>query len=354
MQFIHDVFGLLLSFFPKTYREEYGEELQIVFHLSLSDALRTGGWEPAKVVLRELVSLPMAILVQHQRERRREHMVKNFGSYFNFAHGSWREFLSALWPFLIFGLFSPLITLLSNLGLVDPGNTLADGIGIAFLAVLAILFLAGILSGLPRWFFPYIGFLLSIACLFGFSMYMDKWHALPFQTLYSDFWFVDQIVFQGFLWGGLTLLSILFVVLTALFPFMRRLKTDWTLLSFLLYGAVPFPLMLTFDDYLYDGGLSSFFAFLIFVAGIWFYLRTDDPRRRFWSLFGGMTLCLLFAAVAKAIIYQYFWDGIREFTWWTEMMSTVIMWGWLALSMLIPLALQRVAPSKETLSATQN
>jgi hypothetical protein len=352
MQFIHAVYGLLLSFFPKNYREEYGEELQIVFHLSLSDAFKTGGWEPANVVLQELISLPKAILVQHLRERRKAQMVKNFGSYFNFAHGSWREFLSALWPFLIFGLFSPLITLLSNLGLLEPGSTLADGIGIAFLAVLAILFLAGIFSGLPRWFFPYIGFLLSIACMYGFSTYMDKWHALPFQTLYSDFWFVDQIVFQGFLWGGLTLISILFVALTALLPFMRRLKTDWTLLSFLLYGAVPFPLMITFDDYPYDGGLSSFFAFLIFVAGIWFYLRTDDPRRQFWVLFGTMTVSLLFAAGAKAIIYQYFWDGLRHFTWWTEMMSTIIMWMWLALTMLIPLVLNLLPRSENASHVT--
>jgi hypothetical protein len=58
--------------------------------------------------------------------------------------------------------------------------------------------------------------------------------------------------------------------------------------------------------------------------------------------------------VAKAIIYQYFWEGLRDFTWWTEMMSTVVMWGWLALTMLIPLALQRLAPSKEILPATQN
>jgi hypothetical protein len=180
-------------------------------------------------------------------------------------------------------------------------------------------------------------------------MYMDKWHALPFQALYSDSWFVDQIVFQGFLWGGLTLLSILFVALTALLPFMSRLKTNWTLLSFLLYGAVPFPLMITFDDYPYDGGLSRFFAFLIFTAGIWSYLRTDDPRRQFWSLFGAMTLCLLFAAGAKAIIYQYFWEGLRLFTWWTEMMSTVIMWMWIALSMFVSTWLSLV--SKKTDSA---
>lgn len=354
MEFIRRVYGFFLLLFPEKYREEYGEELQIVFELSVVDAAQTGIWEVACVVVRELLSLPKAILIQHLRERRRSHMVKNFGTYFNFAHGSWREFLSALCPFLLFGFLSPLIDLLGWVGLLVPGSIVADGIGIAFLVVMAILFLAGIFSGLPRWVFPYIGFLLSIACISGFSMYMDKWHAIPFQTLYVRSWYVEQIIFQGFLWGGLTLTSILFVALTALLPSMRRLKTDWTLLSFLFYGAIPFPLMITFDDYLYDGGIPRFFAFLIFVAGIWLYLRTNDPRHQFWSLFGGMSLCLLFAAVAKAIIYQYFWDGIREFTWWTEMMSTVILWGWLALTMLIPLVIHLIPRSKNPSPATQN
>lgn len=352
MQFIHDLFGLLLLFFPKNYREEYGEELQIVFHLSLSDALKTGGWEPAKVVLRELVSLPKAILVQHLRERRKAHMMRNFGTYFNFAHGSWREFLSALCPFLLFGMYSPLMDLLGEAGLIVAGSVVPDIMGVALLVVMAILFLVGIFSGLPRWFFPYIGFLLSIASLSAFSALMERYDRSLLDVVPRS-WIGSEIVYQGLMWGGLTVLTILLVLLINFVPFLRRFKKDWTLLAFLLYGAIPFALMIAFDDYLHDGP-SRLVAFLLLAAGVWFYLRTDDPRRQFWSLFGGMTLCLLFAAVAKAIIYQYFWDGIREFTWWTEMMSTVIMWGWLAVTMLIPLALQGLAPSKETLPVTQN
>jgi hypothetical protein len=352
MKFINELYGLLLLCFPKHYREEYGEELQIVFYLSLSDALKTGGWEPAKVVLRELLSLPMAVLIQHLREGRRTNMVKNFGTYFNFAHGSWREFLSALCPFLLFGLYSPLIDLLGEAGLLVPGGRFADGMGVVLLVVMAILFLVGILSGLPRWFFPYLGFLLSIASLSAFSAFMERYDRSLLDVAPRS-WIGSEIVYQGLMWGGLTVLTILLVVLINLVPFLRRFKKDWTLLAFLLYGAVPFAVMISFDDYLHDGP-SRLFAFLILGAGIWFYLHTNNQHRKFWMLFGGMTVSLLFAAVAKAIIYQYFWDGLRYFTWWTEMMSTVIMWGWLALTMLISLALQRLARSQEALPAPQN
>jgi hypothetical protein len=350
--FIQRFYGLLLFLFPRTYREEYANELQAVFDLSLEDALDDGSLEVLRVVLRELLSLPKAILIQHLREGRRTNMVKNFGTYFNFAPGSWREFLSALCPFLLFGMYSPLIDLLGEAGLLVPGGRVADGIGIALLVVMAILFLVGIFSGFPRWFFPYIGFLLSIASLSAFSALMERYDSSLLDVVPRS-WIGSEIVYQGLMWGSLTVLTILLVLLINFVPFLRRFKKDWTLLAFLLYGAIPFALMLAFDDYLNDGP-SRLVAFLILVAGIWFYLHTDDPRHQFWSLFGGMTLCLLFAAVAKAIIYQYFWEGLRDFTWWTEMMSTVVMWGWLALTMLIPLALQRLAPSKEILPATQN
>jgi hypothetical protein len=212
--------------------------------------------------------------------------------------------------------------------------------------------LIGIFSGLPRWFFPYIGFLLSIASLSAFSALMERYDRSLLDVVPRS-WIGSEIVYQGLMWGGLTVLTILLVVLINLVPFLRRFKKDWTLLALLLYGAVPFALMITFDDYLHDGP-SRLVAFLIVSAGIWFYLRTNNQYRKFWMLFGGMTISLLFAAGAKAIIYQYFWDGLRYFTWWTEMMSTVILWGWLALTMLIPLALQVLAPSKEALPAIQN
>lgn len=68
-------------------------------------------------------------------------------------------------------------------------------------------------------------------------------------------------------------------------------------------------------------------------------------------MFGGLTVSLFIAAIGKAIIYQYFWEGTRHFTWLTEMMSTIIMWMWIALGMLIPLLLRLFPQSKDQLQA---
>jgi hypothetical protein len=65
MEFIRRVYGLSLSFFPGNYREEYGEELQIVFELSLEEAATKGRFELERLIFRELLSLPKAIILEH-------------------------------------------------------------------------------------------------------------------------------------------------------------------------------------------------------------------------------------------------------------------------------------------------
>jgi hypothetical protein len=57
-----------LSFYPKAYLEEYGEELKAVFDLSLDDAMKIGRIEVARVILREMIGLPTAILYEHLRK----------------------------------------------------------------------------------------------------------------------------------------------------------------------------------------------------------------------------------------------------------------------------------------------
>ena len=48
----------------------------------------------------------------------------------------------------------------------------------------------------------------------------------------------------------LVFLSVLLAALIPAFrPFYRRLRNDWTLLAFILYGITPFTIVVTFDDY---------------------------------------------------------------------------------------------------------
>jgi len=336
---VRKFYSLLLRLFPKAYREEYGDELQTVFNSSLDDAVKAGWLEFAIVISRELVDIPGAILNEHLREMKSKKITGKVSAFFHFGHGSLREFISSIYPFLLLGVILPSMNLLTRSGLLVSQSRLVNGIGIFLIVITGILFLLGVVTGLKRWFLPFAGFFFSLVSVYGFSLLLDRWNLIPFQSLYSRSWLLGQIAYQGFLWGGLTVITILLAAAIIFIPALRRFKNDWTLLAFLLYGATPFALVLTFDDYVNDE-LLVVFASLILIAGIWVYTHTDEPHRRFWVLFGGMTVSLLLAAVGKAIIYKYFWEGVRHFTWQSEMMSTVTMWLWLAVTMLVPYAIK--------------
>lgn len=338
-----NLYGLLLHLFPGSYRQEYGEEVQAVFNLSLKEALKAGKLETARVVLRELIGLPKAILIAHLRERRKAHMIKKFDGYFNFTYGSRREFFAALYPFVLLGIVWPSMNLLMQAGLLVPQSALVNGIGIALVALTGILMLVGLVTGLPRWSLSSAGFLFSLLSVYGLGQWLDRENFIPFHTLYYRSWMLGQIAYQGSLWVGLTVIALVLVALSGFVPSFRRFKNDWTLLVFLLYGATPFALVASFDDYVHEEPYKLV-AFLILISGIWFYLHTDDPRRRFWALFGGMAVALFFAAASKAFIgLSQPWFRGDQIDWWGhEMMSTIIMWMWLALSMLVPLGIRRL------------
>lgn len=98
-------------------------------------------------------------------------------------------------------------------------------------------------------------------------------------------------------------------------------------------------LFFTFDDYPNDEPYAIIGMLLLAIGG-WFYLRSRSPWQRLLALFTGLTLAMAVAAVGKAIIYAgptWPYPHPRVFTWQTEAMSTVIMWGWLVLIMVAPI-----------------
>ena len=353
MEFLRGFYRMSLRLYPKNYREEYAEELHTVFDLSLEDALGSGRMEFIVTFLRELLSLPKAIVREHLRERRKRPMVKKFRAYFNFEYGSSREFFTAMFPFFLLGGFLPLMNILTRSGWLVAQSRLVNGIGTVSVALLGLLFLSGLVSGLPRWSLPYLGFLLALISVYSFPQLLDSWWRASYRSLYDKSWLLGQIGYQGSLWIGLTVATLLLVLLIGSIPALRRFKNDWTLLPFTLYGVTPFALVATFDDYVNEEPYELL-AFLVLFAGGWIYLHSDNPRRRFLSLFGGLTVSLFIAAVAKAIIFSSpSWPYPRHsFSWQNEMMSTVIMWMWIALSMLVSLMLNLYPCSNDSLQAT--
>lgn len=164
----------------------------------------------------------------------------------------------------------------------------------------------------------------------------------------SDPWIVRVVYGEGELWVVLLGITAFAVLVAAacrpLRPFYRRLRDDWTLLSFSLYGASVVAVYIAFEDYPHPHKqLYIFAASLILVAGAWVYLRSAHLWQRALALFAGMTLAMAVAATGKAILYAnpLLWPPeARGFTWQSEVLCTVFLWGWLVAVVMAPALLE--------------
>lgn len=335
------LYALLLRLFPRSYREEYGDELQAVFNLSLDDAMNSGLMDAVRVVLRELFSLPAAILYEHLRERRNSRMIGNFDSKLNFAPGSRSELFAFFIPFIV------------TMGLFTFGSLLPPMVGsiirLSMLGVMFVLFVVGLTKGLPRWFLPYLGFVLAIVNIFATDGLIDpKWRGFSFPFHVSRF--VRDFIQGGVFWVGIIILLFLFIVLVTLIPkfrpFYKRLRNDWTLLAFILYGTAPFAILLTFDDY-QDAGLYLFMSFLILAIGGWLYLLSNVSWKKFMFLFTGLTLSMGVATVGAAVLIESSLYGPYS-TWQNAMEDPIRTWMYLAIFLLLPLAINLLPRGNKT------
>ena len=340
-------YTLLLYLFPISYREEYGDELRAVFNLALDDATGAGMTDVVVVLFRELISLPRAIIHEHLRERRKA-MTGKSASWFDFEPGSRNEALAALTPFLLGAALPTLISLI--------GSSINIPLWIQIVFTLFMWFLIGSLLVLgfkksaPRWFMPYLGVPLSIINLIAFNFMVNpEWHGFPF--LHGASWFVRQIFYMGMLWMGLIVLILLIFLLTRLIPrfraFHQRLRDDWTLLCFILYGAMPFVVYLSFDEFK-NGEPYLLLSFLALALGGWLYLRSGTLWRKFWSLLAGLTLAMSIAFLGQNLLYESSYPYSNSSPW-TTTMSTVIMWMWMVLFMFISAGLSLLPRNKNHL-----
>ena len=339
LQLLSWLYRLSLNLFPAKYREEYGEELQVVFDSSIEDAATKGKLELERLVLRELVSLPKAILLEHLRSWRNASATKGLGSYFNFAYGSWKEFLTALLPFSLTGGILPLLNYLGRARLAS--GMVGTGIVLALFGLFLVLFLVGVKMRMPRWSLPYLGFLLSLLSAYLFSALLGAPIVILFGNLLDHPSLFGDLFYGGVLWFGLLSIVVLLVILTRSSPALQHFRRDWTLLPFVVYGAVPFALWLTFDEYVGDEPYT-FTTFLVLAVGAWLYLRSHGEWKRFGVLFIALTLAMFIAAAGKAILVPtQDWPitidaGLAK----AEAKNTIMMWGWFAFTMLVPLAIK--------------
>jgi hypothetical protein len=196
---------------------------------------------------------------------------------------------------------------------------------------------------------PYIGVPMPFFSLLLFIQLMEKWQGIWWYRLP---WFLSTFIQEGLLWMGMAFILVLLLVAARLEPrsrpFHQRLREDWTLFSFILYGAAPLALVFTLNEYKNEEPYM-FLALLILAAGGWFYLRSDEPWNRFFCLQGGLWLSMLVAATGKAVLVESSFPGVLDDSWQIEFMSTVITGLWLALFMLSSSLLNRF-PRRESLT----
>jgi hypothetical protein len=158
----------------------------------------------------------------------------------------------------------------------------------------------------------------------------------------------NQALMEGFFWIGRLLLVGLTILVCAVVPPLRplyqRIRRDWTLLSFILYGAAIGTVALAFDEYGYDTPYAI--ASMIFLAaGAWAYLRAQRPGHRLLALLIGATLSMGTIAAGKWLIVP-----LQNWPQWLawhppqverrfESLRTVAEMGWMLLVIAAPAVL---------------
>ena len=245
---------------------------------------------------------------------------------------------------------------------------LPDGSGlllfILFFGCIGFAFVLAIINGLPRWSFSYSGFVLTI--LVSYSLGILLWGIFVFPAWMlifgtMDFWSLTvRLLYSGlmkaFTWLLVLLIAVILLALIRHWPkthsLWKRVREDWTHLSFLLYGGVIFHIWLTFDEYHHEN-IWLFAAFANLAIGAWLYLRSHRKLTRILALVGGATGSLWLIAIAKwNLVPLQTWpvnlEGERIF----EALAAIGNWIVTSLALIVP-AIFRFLPSSTSTTTVE-
>lgn len=286
------LYSAFLRLYPRGFHAEFANEMQDAFWQAANEAADQGRLALGLFFLKELLSLPTSVVhVRSQMSPRRASDRAPALSYSPIQQ-PWQELLVALAVFIL-----PAGMVLTN----RPAPEFST-IGISAAALfLVVMLLIGWLGGFPLWSLPYVGVVLAIA---GY-LYVFQWVVdLVSPTLISNFspgpwdrstYLLLEIVSYGMLWLMLLCLTLLVVALLQLSnrfqSLMVRIRHDWTLISYILYGESVFALVLLLEDHRHDPNyvIASLFCLL---AGVWLYLRSSASRERLLALLSCLTLAV--------------------------------------------------------------
>ena len=347
------VYRVLLVFYPSEFRAEFGEEMQNVFATALTEAQRPS--HATILFTRELRDLPGSVWREHLRARRRSQLNPNL---------AWRpptknELLAGLTLF-VFPMLPSLLKLV--FGYQPLINQISDIITIALLIISLVVLVHGLKRGFPRWTVPYLGVAVTTIVILEPSwriwdlLYSDVQRAIGYYAKTLQVRVLYQALMWGFFWFLAFVSAILLILLLMTWPRTRqlaqRIRLDWTMFSFMLFGGLVFQLELIFEEYVYDE-LWKIACRVCLALGAWVYLKNADPRKRILALLAGVTLDYWIAAVGKwYLVPLQTWGAFHGYQYetyrWFEFWRTCAEWGWVMLFMLIPAGLTLIPHPQES------
>jgi hypothetical protein len=319
-------YNALLRLFPPRFREEFGQEMAETFAQRLAET-HPQGRVPLLLWLDELVALPGVLLQAYAAPQTRP------GSEEAFKSGPlaqpWRELLLALAVFLL-----PAGMLLSCRSTLNLPSAPSVKEALLFLGIMLSL---GWMGGFPLWSRPYVGLILAVsAYLYVFQRIANQISPALISNFAPGPWdrstyLMLQVASNGMLWLMLFCLTLLAVALLAVFnrfqPLLERLRYDWSLLSYILYGESVFALLLLQSRQMEPGYLLA--SLLCLAVGVWFFLWASRPVGASpWQRLLALLACLTLAVGVSALQ-----------TWGAPTGSGInllLVWGWMAAAVLLP------------------
>ncbi len=317
------VYALLLSLYPRAFRDEFSFEMQADFDDALRAAGAHGRFTPVVFFAREVRDVVRAALMERWKENSMDsNPMPRLG---RVAVGF------AVVPFAVV----LLITLPNAFRIYLP-----PWIAPPLLTFFGMMILIGLTRGLPEWCLPSVGLCFGIAALFSLNFMYPILQ--PLYRVSKAAWWVTALDEGVLWWGWLAALPGLLLV-TALLPplrsFYRRVCQDWTVLSFAVFGAIPIVLLLTFDEYI---GEEWFVAATcaVLISSAYLYLRHHSHTQRVLVLVFGLSLCAGIVIFAKWILLPYqLWGNVPKpptpDTFGHELVRALAMWGWMMLMIVV-------------------
>lgn len=285
-------YSRMLDLYPRRFRNEFADEMKVVFSDSLDEAIKNGWAALITVCIKELIELPFSILREFWHEFGRKEMVmvtnekveQELSTSVRSSH--WEAFLSAL-PFAVFGVVCMI------------GKIRVPWVGIYVYLAFYLFVLLGLLIGLvkafPRWAYSYLGWSLVFAWwwtnmytrglkLFGYTFGDEAWG-----------WRV---------WVPLFITVGIAILLTRSIRPLRELALgiwqDWTLLSLALYSFIGL-MMLLYDEVRSPYTIAFMTAStLVICASVWIFMRSTDRFHRLGILMVGFFVGLLLDSICAA------------------------------------------------------